>query len=103
MKMMQWNEMLYSLSEHSDMLYAQIGVTDAKLRGPEQRHLDLQFRELAKKTPPRVTVAASDLDRGAPPEDRRILTGARRRPGRRRWTERRRGLAGARRGGGRRW
>ena len=46
------------------MLYAQNGATDAKLRGPEQRHLDLQFRELAKKTPPRVTVAASGLDRG---------------------------------------
>ena len=33
--------MMYSLSEHFDMLYAQNGATDAELRHDEHGHVDL--------------------------------------------------------------
>ena len=43
MKMMQWDEMMYSLSEHFDMLHTQIGATDAELWHDEdmQKYLEL--------------------------------------------------------------
>ena len=52
MKMMQWNELMYSWGEHFDILYVEIGATDAMLQVLQQSNLDQEFQDL-EKNPPR--------------------------------------------------